>query len=95
MSTDYTPNSTVLANKLASLAAFLAVVAGVIVLVGWAFDIAALKSVLPGRVAMKANTTVCFIRIGVALLLATRLPATFNFPFCIRLVPHSEKVSLI
>ncbi|MDP4030428.1 MAG: PAS domain S-box protein [Gallionella sp.] len=61
-----------LANKLASLAALLAVVVGILVLVGWAFDIAVLKSILPGWVAMKANTAACFILIGVALWLTAR-----------------------
>ena len=78
MSTDHTPDSTVLANKLASLAALVTVVVGIMVLVGWASDIAVLKSILPGWVAMKANTAVCFILIGVALLLATCSSAILN-----------------
>ncbi|MBK6999799.1 MAG: PAS domain S-box protein [Rhodoferax sp.] len=61
------------ASRFATLTAFLTVVAGVMVLVGWAFDIAILKSILPGWVSMKANTAVCFILIGVALLFAARL----------------------
>jgi PAS domain S-box-containing protein len=76
MPADHTP--AVLASKLAPLAALLAVVVGAMVLVGWAFDIAALKSVLPGLVAMKANTAVCFILTGTALWLIARPPATFN-----------------
>ncbi len=75
MPTVHTLNPAVLATKLASLAATLAVIAGVIVLAGWAFDIAALKSVLPGWVAMKANTAVCFILIGIALWLTARQAA--------------------
>ncbi|GEM_PF-6495350 len=42
---------------------------GALVLVGWAFDIIALKSVLPGKIAMKPNTAICFILIGTALML--------------------------
>ena len=64
-------------------AAVAAVIAGVMVLVGWAFDIAVLKSVLPGWVAMKANTAACFILAGVALLLIVRPPATFNLQLSI------------
>ena len=78
MSTNHTSIPTAPAIKLASLAAILAVVVGSMVLIGWASDIAVLKSVLPGWVAMKANAAACFILIGVALLLTTRPPATLN-----------------
>jgi len=78
MPIDHTPHPTVLATRLAALAAIVAVVVGAMVLVGWVFDIAVLKSVWPGWVSMKANAAVCFILIGVALLLATRPPTTFN-----------------
>jgi PAS domain S-box-containing protein len=64
------------ANRLAAFAGLLAVAVGVIVLVGWAFDIALLKSILPGWVSMKANTAVCFILTGIALCLTSRLSAT-------------------
>ncbi len=59
-----------------SWAAVVVMVAGAMVLVGWVFDIAALKSVLPGRVAMKANTAVGFILTGIALLLVARPPTS-------------------
>ncbi len=41
--------------------------AGLIVIAGWAYDIAALKSISPIFVSMKANAAVCFILIGLAL----------------------------
>ncbi|MEO8637334.1 MAG: ATP-binding protein [Candidatus Taylorbacteria bacterium] len=52
--------------------AVIPIVIGVFVLVGWAFDNAILKSVLPGLVAMKANTAVVFILIGLALFLLNK-----------------------
>ena len=51
-------------------AAILAIVVGLAVVVGWINEIAILKSVLPGWVAMKVNTAICFILIGIAVLYA-------------------------
>ncbi|MCR4304620.1 MAG: PAS domain S-box protein [Gallionella sp.] len=65
-------------TQLASLAALLAVIVGDMVLAGWVFDIGVLKSILPGWVSMKPNAAVSFILIGIALLLTTRSPATFD-----------------
>jgi PAS domain S-box-containing protein len=48
--------------------ACLAIAAGALVLSGWALDIGVLKSVVPGWVAIKANTAVCFVLAGAALL---------------------------
>ncbi|MEI6149977.1 MAG: CHASE3 domain-containing protein, partial [bacterium] len=54
--------------NLVSAIAALAISVGGLVLVGWALDIAALKSILPGWVSMKPNTAVAFVLIGIAIL---------------------------
>jgi PAS domain S-box-containing protein len=43
---------------------------GSAVLIGWILDIPALKSISPDFVAMKANTAICFILIGLSLWLS-------------------------
>ncbi|MBI5382287.1 MAG: PAS domain S-box protein [Opitutae bacterium] len=55
--------------RLPRLAALLALATGSAVLLGWTFDLAFLKSVLPGFVTMKANTAVGFMLLGGALWL--------------------------
>ena len=50
----------------------LTIAAGLMVLVGWSFDIPVLKSVLPSFVTMKANTAVAFTLAGLSLALWAR-----------------------
>jgi CHASE3 domain sensor protein len=57
------------AKLLAPLAGVLVLMGGGTVLAGWAFDIATLKSILPGWVSMKPNEALAFILMGFALLL--------------------------
>lgn len=62
------------------LSALFVVAVGMMVLVGWALDIAVLKSILPIWVSMKANTAVCFILMAIALWLTTIRPPSQNAP---------------
>src|SRR3990170_6882746 len=72
-------NQPEVSRKLATLiASALAVFVGGMVLVGWALDITALKSVLPGWVAVKPNTALAFILTGLALLFSSLPPSTVN-----------------
>lgn len=48
----------------------LAIAFGVMVLTGWALHIQRLKGIIPGQVAVKANSGICFLLLGVALWLA-------------------------
>jgi PAS domain S-box-containing protein len=61
----------------------LAACLGVTVLIGWAFDVAALKTVFPGLVTMKANTALGLLLCGVALALLSREKAGSTLRFCI------------
>jgi len=62
-------------TQYARLAGAAAVVAGTLVLLGWLLDVGLLKSVLPGEIAMKPNTAICFVLIGASLLLLVLAPA--------------------
>lgn len=57
------------------LAALITLTMGVIVLIGWAFVIPLLKSVLPGAVEMKANTAIGLILSALALWLLNDAPS--------------------
>ena len=61
-------NSSPLIPHMAQLMAWAVILIGLIVLIGWAFDIENLKVILPGYVSMKANTAICFVLSGAALL---------------------------
>ncbi len=51
----------------AKLAASALIALGVVVLIGWQFDIPAFKVVLPGLNSMKVNTAICFTLFGITL----------------------------
>src|SRR5690348_8275131 len=49
---------------------YAALAVGLLVLIGWAFDIPTLKSVLPGAMTMKPNTAVSVLALGLAMIAA-------------------------
>lgn len=51
-------------SELLSLLIF---ISGLVLLYGWISDVSALKSIFPGAVGIKTNTTICFISIGLGL----------------------------
>ena len=61
-------------NKLliVKIISFLVVAVGVMVVVGWIFDIGILKSISPNMVTMKFTTALCFIANGIVLYSATQ-----------------------
>jgi PAS domain S-box-containing protein len=55
-------------TDLPTLSAFLSILVGGIVLVGWWLGIDGLKSLVPGSLTMKLNTALAFVLLGVGLL---------------------------
>ena len=49
------------------IASIIAILIGLLVIIGWTFNIESFKSIFPNIVAMKANTAICFILIGISL----------------------------
>ncbi|MEJ0037531.1 MAG: PAS domain-containing protein [Gammaproteobacteria bacterium] len=52
---------------------YASVVVGLLVLVGWAFDIETFKSVLPNAMAMKPNTAAALMALGLSMIAAVAL----------------------
>jgi two-component system, sporulation sensor kinase E len=57
-------------NKAIVIISLLTIVAGIMVMTGWLFDIPLLKSIMPGFDAMKFNPALCFVLFGSALLIS-------------------------
>src|SRR5579862_1510507 len=53
------------------LGGYLLTALGVLVLVGWQWQLSALLSVLPGEITMKPNTAIGFLCAGLSLILLT------------------------
>jgi PAS domain S-box-containing protein len=73
---NFQPRQTMTPRKFVLVASLLLAVLGVSVLLGWAFGVAALKSIFPGLATMKANTAAAILLCGVSLALLSRKKAS-------------------
>ena len=67
MNTDGASHPSAWTRAVSSLAARVVIVVGGAVLIGWMLDIALVKSVFPGLVAMKSSTALALALSGVSL----------------------------
>jgi signal transduction histidine kinase/ActR/RegA family two-component response regulator len=63
-------------RTIARVGAVLLLLLGVLVLLGWLWNIESLTTIFPGRIAMKPNAAVGFLFLGLALFLLTRSSKT-------------------
>jgi hypothetical protein len=54
-------------RKIAKALSLVVIIAGIMVIIGWIFDIAILKSIFPHWVSMKFDTAIAFILSGITL----------------------------
>ena len=71
------PNNNSQFRTITRAGAVFSILLGVTVLCGWLFEIALLKSILPGHICMKANTALGFVCGGLALICLLR-PESFK-----------------
>ncbi|MBI5020977.1 MAG: PAS domain S-box protein [Ignavibacteriales bacterium] len=58
-------------KKIPIIASLFSILVGILVLIGWKFDITVLRSISQEYIAMKANAAVSFLFVGLAFLLVT------------------------
>lgn len=73
-------NSVVLASGLLTL------LIGLLVIIGWSFDISILKNLNPGHISMKLNTALCLIFSGILIMFLRNPDLTVKFRYLIRLL---------
>jgi two-component system, sporulation sensor kinase E len=70
-------------NRTIIIISLITIVVDSIVLLGWIFNIPALQSIIPGIEPMRFNTALCFVLLGIALLLTQYQTNKYNLPFFI------------
>jgi signal transduction histidine kinase len=76
-------------KRLKSFSVYLATTAclvGILVLVGWQFDIEFLKRIIPGLVAMNPVTAICFISIGASMTILNENEVSTSTMYILRAV---------
>ena len=73
-------------NTIVLISGLLTLLIGLLVIIGWSFDISILKNLNPGLISMKANTAVCLIFSGIMIIFLRKPALTVKFRYLIRLL---------
>jgi hypothetical protein len=69
MATEVNTHPSSFNKSFSQIGSYLLILLGTIVLLGWTFNVTALKSVFPGLITMKPNTAIGFLLLGISLVL--------------------------
>jgi signal transduction histidine kinase len=72
-------------KKFRIISGIILIITGIIVLLGWQFDIPLFKSIFPGYVTMKPVTALCFILSGIFLTLKNKAKSSFSIKLFIQI----------
>ena len=67
-------------NRIIIIISVLTIITGIVIMVGWIFDIPPLQSIVPGFEAMRFNAALCFVLFGSAMVITQYKTTVYTYP---------------